>query len=394
VNLVRLALKNAFRNRVRLALTVLAVAVAMTAFVAMQTSVRSYESMAEFARRDRVVTRHKVSFLLSLPERYVADLRELRAPDGEPYFREVTFSSWFGGRVPGRESDFFATYAIDPETYFEVYDEVDLDPGALDALRADRTAAIVGTGLAEQMGWRAGDRVTLESPLYPTPESGPWTFTIAGTYRPTARSVDSRTFLFDWRRLDETLPASERHKVGWITSRAASPERAAEALASIDAMFEARDVPTLSQDERAFTAGFMGMVAAVLDAVDELSLVILLVVLLVLANAIAMSVRERTREHATLAAIGFGRAHVVVLVLAEALFVAAIGAVVGLGLAYAVVEQALRPSIELDFPAFGVAPITLAIAFVAALVLGLGAAAVPAAFAARLRVTEALRRIA
>lgn len=398
MSLVFLALKNAFRNRVRLALTALAVAVALTAFVAMQTAVKSYEDAVEYSRRDRVVTRHRVSFVLPLPERYVSDLRELRAPDGEPFFEKVTFASWFGGRVPGREQEFFSSTAIDPDAFFDVYDEMEVDPGALEAFRGDRTSAIVGADLAERMGWNAGDRVTLESPLYPDPESGPWTFTIAGTYRPRARSVDARAFVFHWQRFDQALPPAERHKVGWIISRASSPERAREALATIDPMFEASDVPTISQDERAFTTGFMGMVSAVLDAVDVLSLVILVVVLLVLANAISMSVRERSKEHATLAAIGFGRAHVAMLVLIEAMFIAAIGGVLGLAVSYGIVAQGLGPAIESElaaiFPDFDVAPITLALAFLASLVLGLGAAAVPAVFAARLRVTNALRRVA
>jgi putative ABC transport system permease protein len=398
VSLVFLALKNAFRNRVRLALTALAVAVALTAFVAMRTAVKSYEDAVEYSRRDRVVTRHRVSFVLPLPERYVSDLRELRAADGEPFFEHVSFASWFGGRVPGREQEFFSSTAIDPAAFFDVYDEMEVDPAVIEAFRADRTGAIVGADLAERMGWSAGDRVTLESPLYPEPESGPWTFTITGTYQVRSRTVDARAFLFHWQRLDETLRSGDRHKVGWIVSRASSPERAREALAVIDPMFEASDVPTTSQDERAFTTGFMGMVSAVLDAVNVLSLVILVVVLLVLANAISMSVRERSKEHATLAAIGFGRAHVAALVLIEALVVAAIGGMLGLASAYGLVAQGLGPAIESElasiFPNFDVAPITLAIAFLGALVLGLGAAAVPAAFAARLRVTDALRRVA
>jgi putative ABC transport system permease protein len=175
-------------------------------------------------------------------------------------------------------------------------------------------------------------------------------------------------------------------------------QSAADAGRAIDALFAERDVQTLSQDERAFVTGFLGMVSAVLDVLGVLSIVILVIVGLVLANAVAMGVRERTREYATLLAIGFSPAHVGRLVVLESVVVSVIGAVIGVAVARALVGGPMARFFEENLahltPVFRVTGAELALAFSLVLALGVSSAALPAARAARLRVTEALRRVA
>ncbi|NOU32826.1 MAG: FtsX-like permease family protein [Polyangiaceae bacterium] len=401
MTLFRLALRNALRNKVRLTLAVAGVAVALLAFVTLRTAVGSWDSAAALARRDRLVTRQKMTFIMPLPKRYVADLRATRSASGASLVAEASFASWFGGRDPARPNAFFASYAIEGKSYFDVYDEMHVDLADVRAFEDDRSGAIVGASLARDMGWKRGDRVLLESPIYPSPDRLPFAFTVRGFYESAGRSGDEKLFLFHWERLDAALPTSQRGTIGWIVSRTpagASTDDVAAAARTIDAMFAERETETLTQDERAFTTGFLGMASAVMDVLSILSFVVLGIQGLVLANAMGMSVRERSREYASLRSMGFSRRWVARLVLTEAALVGALGAVVGAFVAWLAVGRGLAPFFERDlsffFPVFRVTPGTLALAVGVALVTAIASGVTPAIGTARARLTEAMRRVA
>ena len=78
MNLVTVAVKNVRRNSFRNALTVTGVAVAMLAFVLLRTVLSAWTIGAEYGAKDRVATRHKVSFVMSLPKRYVTDVQQVQ----------------------------------------------------------------------------------------------------------------------------------------------------------------------------------------------------------------------------------------------------------------------------------------------------------------------------
>lgn len=397
MNLTLLAVRNALRNKARLFMTLLGIAVTVTTFLTLETALGSWDKAQALARRDRLVTRHKVSFILPLPKRYVDEIRSVHDPDGQPLATHTTFASWFGGRIPGRERDFFATYAVDAATYADVLDEMVIDPAALETFKTDRRSALVDELLARQFGWKPGDTVTLESPIYPSADGAPWTFTIAGIYGSKTAGVARQTLLFHWDRLNDALPAAEKDKVGWIVSRTRG-ETAAEAASVLDAFFEDREVQTLSQDERAWTTGFIGMISAVLDVVAVLAAVILVIMALILANTMGMSVRERTSELAAMKAVGFSPRHIAYLVLAEAAALAAVGAALGLVGGLFAIDFGLGAFLEEHlsnfFPFFRVELRAALFAFAISIAAALAAAAIPAFSASRLHVTEALRRVA
>ncbi len=392
-----LIVRNVFRNKVRFALTVLGAAVAVMTFVSLRTALSSWTAAQQFARKDRLMTRHKVTFILPLPKRYVEDVLAARGADGSPLVSKVTYANWFGGRVPGREREFFASMAVDAATYFDVYSEAIIPPAELEAFTKDRTGAVIGSGLAAKFGWKVGDRVTLESPIFPTPDGG-WNFTIDAIYTPTSQSFNKDGFFFQWARLDEAMPPAQRNMIGWIVSRTTRPDGAADAASALDRIFAERDVQTLSQDERTFNTGFIGMISSVLDVLGLLSFVILGIMGLILANAVGMSTRERTGEYATLKALGFKPRHVAMIVTGESALVAGLGGLLGLALSYGVVDRGIGRFFEENmsqfFPVFRVQGATSASALAVAVALGICAAIVPALRVSRLRVTEALRRVA
>ncbi|MCA9646968.1 MAG: ABC transporter permease, partial [Myxococcales bacterium] len=330
ISLWRVALRNVTRNKARFSMTLLAVCISVLIFMTLDTAKRSWDSAKEVSRQDRLVTRHKVTFVLSLPKRYVSRLTEAKGGDGAPLVQRVTYAVWFGGREPNHEHEFFQSVAVDAESYFDVYEEVELSPEALSDFRQNLDAAIIGEGLARKLGLKVGDSVSLQSPIYPSADGNPWSFRVAGVYGSRSRAVDTQSFVFRYERLNEALPARDRDQVGWLVSRTppgADPQATARA---VDSLFADSDVQTLTQDERAFVSGFLGMVSTVLDVVTVLSYAILVIVLLVLANAMGLSVRERIREYASLRALGFSPGDVLRLILLEAIYLSLIGVSVGI----------------------------------------------------------------
>lgn len=393
MTLVGLSVKNVSRNRLRAALTVLGVAVALLAFVFIRTTLDAWSTGAEHAAQDRLGTMHKVTFTMDLPRTYFEELDGTRGT--VPGVKAVTYQNWFGGKHPVREQDFFATLAVDTDTFFEVYSDMEVPPEQLAAWKENRQGAIVGEALAKTFDWKVGDEITLLGTIYP----GDWKFTIAGIYVAKRRAVDKSQFIFHWTYLNESVKQSmpaQAERIGWITTLIDGSARGAEIAQAIDAKFDERDVQTRTMSERALNMEFMGSFGAILTALDVVSAVILVIMMLILGNTIAMSVRERTNEYGVLLALGFRPKHIALFVMGEGLAIGLLGGIVGLALAYPFVNgmgQWIEDNMGSFFPYFEV-PVDVAItALVLATLLAGLAAVIPAYRASRLDVIDALRRI-
>ncbi len=390
MTLAGLAARNVLRNKFRTVLTILAVAVTILTFIALRTAVQAWTVGADYAVKDRLYTRHKVTFVMTLPKRYITDLRQA------PHVRVATFANWFGGKDPKHDHEFFQALAVDSATYFQVFDELYVTPEAMDAWMKDPQGAIVGDVLAQKMGWKVGDKILLETGIYPdVPE---WEFHITALYEAKARSADRSTFHFHWDYLNKNIAVSRQDHIGWMVSRIDDPMRTADVGVGIDKVFDERETQTLSQDEHAFATSFLAGASAVLNAIDIVSLVILVIMMLVLGNTIAMGARERTNEYGVLKAIGFTGRHVALFIVGEAVLVAALGGVLGVVIAYVLVEKlggrAIEENMGSFFPYFRIDPRVDLLAVLLSLVLGAAASAIPALQASRLRVVDALRRVA
>jgi putative ABC transport system permease protein len=221
---------------------------------------------------------------------------------------------------------------------------------------------------------------------------------IDGIYTVTAKSVDRSTLVFHWEYMNDSVPAVRRDSVGWIISRIDDPSRAAEVGLQIDRLFDDRDTQTLSQDEHSFNASFLGMFSAVLKALDVISGVILFILTLVLGNTIAMGSRERTGEYGILRAMGFRPGHIVFWVVTESLVMGAIGGALGAAVGWPFINlfvgRLVEETMGAFLPYFHLEARTAALGVAVAAVLGGVAGAIPAWTASKLRVVDAVRRVA
>jgi putative ABC transport system permease protein len=388
MNLATYARRNMFRRRGRTILTIAAVTVAVLIFCLIRTAVVAWNAGAEAAATDRLATRHKVSITMQLPKHYIDEIRQL------PDVKAATWANWFGAKDPKERIPFFAGFAVDPNTWFDVLDEMSVPADQLATWKQTPDGAILGDLLAKALDVHIGSRLVITSDIYP----GDWTFTVVGIYTPLRKTADRNTLVFRWDYLNnDPRGAFSKDQIGWMVSRITDSVHSADISRRIDAKFEDKDDQTLTMSERAFQLSFLGGFSAVLKAFDLVSLVILLIMTLILANTIAMSVRERTHEYGVLRAIGFPPGHIRGFILGESLLVSLVGGLVGIGVVFLVINHGLGPVIEETmsgaFPYFRTPTSVFVTALVAAGVLGLVAGAVPAVRASRLKVTDALRRL-
>jgi putative ABC transport system permease protein len=299
--------------------------------------------------------------------------------------QSVTWANWFGGRY-GDGKRFFATFAVEPKSYLEMYPEMTMPEDQKQAFIRERTAALVGKRLLEVFGWKIGQNVTLQGTIFP----GDWTFTIRGAYTPTDPAIGDDVLIFHHDYLEERL--NRPGIAGWYIMKIDHPDRAPTIAKTIDDQFKNSSYPTKTGTEQAFNASFATMWGNVSLLMGTIGLAVVFAILLVTANAMMMSARERTREVAVLKTIGFGDRTLFGVVMLEAGAIALTGAVLGLGGA-----KLLYKTTHFNgggfLPGFDVTTNTLLLGSAVAIALMLASGLVPAVRAARLPVVAALRQV-
>lgn len=381
-----LAIRNLLRNKLRLGLTLLAGAVGVLAFVFLQTVIHIFYADVAASRADRLVVRNKAGFTQPLPLSYYPRIANL------PAVSVASYQTWFGGQLGERRQDFFANFAVDPDTFLRVYDDLLLPPEQIAAFKADPCGAIVGADLEKRFHWKVGERVTLKGTLYP----GQWTFTVRGIFRGKRPDVETGLLAFGYRCLNEALPEARKNLVGIFLVRVDDPLRSSEVANAIDTMFENSPYPTKTESERAFQLGFVSMSSAIVAAIRLVSYIILLILLLVIGNTLAMGVRERTSELATLRALGFQRRHLIALVMLESAVIGTGSAALGMAAAPSVIDGFSR-FVQAQFgpmPQHLFAASTFYLAAAAALGVALAGGLIPALRAGQVSVSRGLRQVA
>jgi putative ABC transport system permease protein len=376
---LRLIWANLKRKKVRTTLTIGSFVVALFLYALLVTIKVALAGNAGAAGVDRLSIINKISLIMPLPFSYRERLVAMPGVSG------VTYATWFGG-VYQDEKNFFPQFAVDKDTWFQVYAEYKLSPEARQAFLADRQACLVGRNLAKRFGFKPGDRLPLKGTIWP----GTWEFNVAGIYDPAEPDVDTTGMLFRFDYLEERRPFG-KGTVGWYVIKLANRDDAVAVSKAIDAAFANSPYETLTQTEQAFAASFAKQVGNIELLAMAIGSVVFFTLLLVAGNTMAIAVRERTGEIAVLKTIGYSDKGVLALVLAESLAVAGQGGIIGLALAMVVI-----PGLGKALPMMGtlaLPPATLLGGLALALAVGVAAGIVPAVMAMRLKVVDALRRV-
>lgn len=389
---MKLIFLNLWRAPLRTGLTVLGASVALFLFCMLEAVLFAFTAGVAMAGASRLVVQAKESIVFLLPEAYHG---QIAAVDG---VKRVTSGMWFGGLyeepLPGgqKREEFFAQFAVEMDDYLAMYPEIEVSREQLKDLNADRVGCLLGDKIAARINKKVGDRLPLRGTIWNKADNSAWEFTIRGIYTSHSETFDRTMMLFHYKYLDEMRQIG-KGKNGFYIVELENPDRFAEVSTAIDQRFANSPDPTLTQSEKAFNMQFVSMMGNFQLLLRSIGMAVVLTMLLVAANTMMMSARDRTREMGILKAIGFTDGHVFRLLIGEALTVAMLGALVGIGGCYALVNL-LRWNPKPDFFPIFLIPRPSALAAVGiAFVTGFLSGVVPAVVGMRLKAVEALRSI-
>lgn len=372
------------RRKLRGILTFLSIFVAFLLFAFLGALKEGFLAGVTMAGQDRLITRHKVSLIQTLPLSYTARIRGMEG------VADVCHTTWFGG-IYQDPRNFFPSMPLEPDSFLRMFPEFRLTDAEKQKWLSTRTGAIVGRTTADRFKWKVGDRVPLKSPIYGEPAGqAQWEFEICGIFDGEKKGTDTTGFYFRYDYFDEARQ-TDKGQVGWFTVRIADPDHAAAVAARIDEDFANSPYETKTEPEGAFAAGFVQQIGDIGRIVMAVVGAVFFTILLVAGNTMAQSVRERVSEIGVLKALGFTNRMVLALVLVESCAIALPAGLSGLAVAWLILTSG-NPVPNL-LPILYVPPATLIAGATLALGLGIAAGLLPGWQAMRLQISAALRRV-
>lgn len=350
------------RSPVRFALSILGVATAVWGLALVRTAADVWRSALDGTGEDTLIVR---SALPSVPDLPVSYAEQLEKAEGE--IEQLTLR-----------------YGVDASQAGQRPRRITLETTLAEATRAPRDVHVSQRAL-ERYGWVAGQELYVRG----REDSGvtrlalvvdPDTHTSAELGAPAARTPG---FSFGRTRCDEIRLKLRSKALAEIVSK------------RVDQLFENERLPTVTQTERTTRREVRSALASLFRLIDGLSLVLLSIIAVVIAAMIALATTERTTEYAVLRALGFQPSQIVVIVCAEAMLTALLGASLGVvaavisGRALGQTLATLVPDLLFDMRA---SPLALGLGFVGACSLALLASIMPALTASRVVAAEALRK--
>ncbi len=373
-------LKNALRNKRRATLSMLSVAVSLFLLVTLLVALREITlPPEEVGAALRVAVRNKISIANLLPVKQRPIIERI------PGVVAVSPFTWFGGKYQNEESMTFAQFAMDATKLRALFGEAKMPEDQYEMFEQTKDSCIIGKVTADKYKFKVGDRITLESTVYPVTLQ----FKVAGIYSGT---LDDRNMLFHQEYLDEAGGAPGYVGMWWLRVRSA--EDMPRVLGAINKAFANTSAEVRAESERAFQLSFISMLGNIKILVTWICTSVVFALVLVSASTMSMAIRERFRELAILKALGFRRRELFALILAESFGLAAVGGLLGIGGAWALFTFGdVAKMTQGFFVLFEVTPRIIGMAAVVAAGLGVIASIAPSIAVARMNVVGGLKTL-
>jgi putative ABC transport system permease protein len=374
-----LVFKNLVRSKRRTFLTVLSIAVSLFIFSALvSVPTVADQILGNTASSTRIAMHNKAGLAYSIPIAYKQRVATL------PHVEVVVPESWFGG-VYHEVSDSFPNLAADPADVDKMWPDWGISPEQFEQFKKIRTAALVGEETMKRFNLHLGQQIQLRGTLYPFNVTLQIVGTIGGKAPPNF-------LLFRRDYLEEAAGRPGIVDNMWI--KVDKPESVPQVIATIDEGFANSSAETLSESEAAFIGGFLEQYRMFFRMAELLGFIVVLTIGLVAANTAAMSIRERRGEIAVMRSMGFPARTILSLLLTESVLIGLIGGVIGCGSAYIVLKVFSIGNVGGPLGTIRMPPTVLVETLVAAALIGLFSAMVPASSAARRNIVDALRTAA
>ncbi|HRQ72017.1 MAG TPA: ABC transporter permease [Phycisphaerales bacterium] len=315
-------LKQVARHRVRTALTIAGIAIAMFLFTAVQTMDRGVTAATRATAGDTTLVVYREDRYCpatsELPQDYLSRIERIDGVVSAIPMKIVVSNC--------RTSLDVVTYRGVPKEQFlaDRADKLTIVSGSAEDWMRRTDAALVGETLASRRGLRPG--VTFDAAGI--------TAYVAGVIR----TDDPQDWNVAYTSL-EFVQLAQRNRLGIVTQfnvKVADPAMLERVAKDIDETFAHAQEPTTTFTEKAFIGRIADDIIEIVGFARWLGLGCLVAVLALVGNSIVLGVQSRVSEHAVLQTLGFTGRLVAALIVAEGVILALVGGLVGAGAAVAV----------------------------------------------------------
>ena len=377
----KLIRRNLFRNKLRTILTLILMAAIFFFVSTMLSILENFETASNSGEgQNRLGIQSAISLANPLPLAHEQKIMTI------PGIEEIGKLQWVGAYYK-EPKNFFANFAIDHDKLEIIWDDYVTPKDQMEAFKADRTGAIVGSELATRYGWKIGDRITLIGTIYPfNPE-----LTIRGI---CTHKFDKSSLFFHWDYFHESTKDFTGETAGTFWVRVKNAGDMARISQQIDEMFKNSEYPTETFTEKEFQQQFMAMIGNIKLLFTVVSVCSIFMVVLLAAITMSMAARERVTEVAVLKAIGFSSGMILTIMLIEFVTLGLLGGALGALGAKVFYNFVNMTEVTQGFLVnFGVNAETAMTCLIAAIIVGFLAGGLPAMRSARLSVVDGLRKV-
>lgn len=409
---VLLILKNASRNKVRLAITGLAVMALVAIWSLIATVVHFLDSLSAERSRDVIlVISERYRLLSAFDRRFYEEIispnsalnRELRQvhgyqPDNHTVWHFVGFSLDPDLKDPKKLSFALATVPDKVQTMTEGM-ERDWDPALIELVRHPPKSRLENAGLVmggtalRNLNKQVGDFFKVKCTTHRDQLGNPIEieFEIVGTFPESNRWAE--VCFMDIVYLERILK-KHKHEMDGRISYALLQVDDKPAAEKISTMIEKR-IPNLRcETMAAANSKMLEPLQGLLNGIKFVLVPAILVIMtLIVANAVSMTVRERTAEMAVLKILGFSPLRIIFLILGEALLIGLMAALLSTLLTWLLVNQYLGGVYLPLFPRMFIPFHVLAIGPLLGVVTALLGSLVPAWTARSVRPAEVFAKV-
>lgn len=382
MNSFTLIRRNMARKRTRSVLLVLSIGIAF--FIYGLLAAFEYGFNGGEVKSERLIVTNRIGNAQSLPISYYQKLLDM------PQTGAVTYMTRL--RATYREpTNFLGVNAVEPKSYAAFFKDQYAFTGAhVDALEATRDGLLVGQALALREGWTVGQRIALTATnAVKSDGSSDWGFRIVGIFEGATKTADTNFVVMRYDYLNAAR-SYDRDTVGNFGILPAEGVRAADVIQAVDTRFANSAHETRTRTESEFMKAFVAQFADITTIVRLIVGASFVTILMIVANTMFFAIRERTLEIGVLKVLGFSRFYILRAVLAETLWIFALG--VGLGLAgAAAAASVLAVPLATVVPSLVLTPEIMLNALGLAVVFGLLTGGIPAVNAMRIPSSAALK---
>jgi putative ABC transport system permease protein len=371
-----------WRKRARTVLTLLSIVTAFMLYGMLHGVTAGLDDAIDQMSVTRLRVMNRVNIIDSLPLSYLPQIEALPNVEKVAYYQ--TFVGYYQEPTNG-----VAVGAVDIDRMLSVYPEIVLPDDQREAMKRTRTGAVIGRDMAEQRGWKIGDRIPISSQVFRQKDgSYDWAFDVVGIYdfAEAYEDFNASEMWVNYDYFDEARGVGNGLVILYFVG-VDDADLAAPISESVDALFANSPAPTQTMNERDFLRAQINQLGDIDFFVTAIIGAVFFTLLFLTGNTMMQSVRERIPELAVLKTYGFGNGLLMTLVFAESLLLCVFAAAVGIAIAATFFPSILR---SIGVGALPMPPSVFAIGIACAVLLAIVSALPPAMRAQRLNVVDAL----